>query len=145
MKEGSKMKNIIINLTINVEEKNKNTYTTIDTSTIAQRFFIGKSRSLAMKLNKLLESLGIQHRQDKDWILAAEYKNKNYKQLKSIIKNGHKIKDYNVWTKEGEQFIVNLMIRKNFVLLEEAKNNEEKQSISQLNLQLLENILNPIN
>lgn len=65
----------------------------------------------AIKLNKLLQNIGVQYKSGKTWVLKSEYQDKGYTDTKT-----HKYIDHNdevqtaihtYWTEKGREFIIN--------------------------------------
>lgn len=62
----------------------------------------------AIELNKVLEKMGIQFKQNGTWLLYAKYAENEYTSTKQIVLDSGKITYDRRWTGKGRDFILNL-------------------------------------
>ena len=77
----------------------------------------------APTLNKILNELGIQYKQDGTWVLYHKYQDKGYAQTKTHTIDSEKSSVHLYWTQKGRLFIYNILKEKKniFPLVERDK------------------------
>lgn len=76
----------------------------------------------AYQMNKLLHGLGVEYKQNGQWLLYAQHQNKGYMQsITQPIANG-KTKQESRWTQEGKKFIEGVLRKHGVLRLSERGN-----------------------
>ena len=90
----------------------------ITTTTIAQNYGME-----AAPFNKMLESMGIQYKSGKVWILKKQYLDKGYMQSATYRDkdNNREIHNWNKWTPKGQKFLYDFLKERNIIPIAERQ------------------------
>lgn len=91
---------------------------------IAKDFGMG-----APTLNKILNELGVQYKQDGTWVLYHKYQDKGYAQTKTHNIDAEKSNVHLYWTQKGRLFIYNILKEKKGILPLVERDNQTIQEV----------------
>lgn len=91
---------------------------------IAKDFGMG-----APTLNKILNELGVQYKQDGTWVLYHKYQDKGYAQTKTHNIDAKKSNVHLYWTQKGRLFIYNILKEKKNILPLVERDNQSIQEV----------------